>query len=407
LPCCAEVAQARGSSVSAYTGRTTTADTFPTRRLRDAAATFVRPLRGYGAYVSDPTRPTSVLLLLKEYPQISQTYIKHEIEAVENDYDLTIVTRKGPDIPYVNHRPHRTAEHPDELREIVEEVRPEIIHTHYLVELPTVGRLAQETGVPFTVRAHSFDTLALRRKGMKGRLKQRLKRTPPLERTPWFQEGLRHMRDELCLGVLTFPFTRPWLERVDAPSDKLIDCWPVVNVQAFLDDGPNGDGVMNTGVTTPKKKMTDFVDLGAVVPDVPFRLYGMGYEIDDLREYNRERGNPVEFVDPVQPEEMPAAYKQHRWLVYTADFDVPTVGWPMAVAEAQASGVGVCMPRIRPDLAAYVGPGVLYDSIEDVADVVSGPVPDAMRAAGFEHARRSDIHEHKQQLTDLWDRAVA
>jgi hypothetical protein len=357
--------------------------------------------------MSQTTRPTSVLVLLKEYPQISQTYIKHEIEAVEDDYDLTIVTRKGPDIPYDNHRSHRTVDRPEELREIVEEVRPDVIHTHYLVELPTVGRLARETGVPFTVRAHSFDTLALRKKSWKGRLKQRVKRTPPLERTPWFQEGLQHMRDDHCLGVLTFPFTRPWLERVDAPADKLIDCWPVVDVQSFLDDGPNGEGVMNTGVATPKKKMSDFVDLAAAVPDLPFRLYAMGYEIDELREYNRAHGNPVEFVDPLQPEEMPAAYKEHRWLVYTADFDIPTVGWPMAVAEAQAAGVGVCMPRIRPDLAEYVGPGVLYDSIDDVADIVSAPVPEEMRAAGFEHARRSDIRQHRHRLTDLWDRAAA
>lgn len=99
---------------------------------------------------------------------------------------------------------------------------------------------------------------------------------------------------------------------------------------------------------------------------------------------------------------MPAEYKRHRWLVYTADFDIPTVGWPMAIAEAQAAGVGVCMPRIRPDLAEYVGPGVLYDSIDEVSSIVSGPVPDEMREAGFEHAMRSDIGRDKHRLTDLW-----
>ncbi len=86
---------------------------------------------------------------------------------------------------------------------------------------------------------------------------------------------------------------------------------------------------------------------------------------------------------------------------------VPTVGWPMAIAEAQASGVGVCMPRIRPDLVEYVGPGVIYDSIEELYPIVSGPVPDEMREAGFEHARRSDIAEHKHLLTDLWDDVFA
>lgn len=291
------------------------------------------------------------------------------------------MTRKGPDIAYTNHRPFRTAETPEEL------------------------------GVPFTVRAHSFDTLSLRRKSWKGRARQMFKevvrRQPPLERTPWFQEGLRWMRDERCLGVLAFPFTRPWHERVGAPGDKIIDCWPVVDVGSFEDRSPNGPDVMNTGVATPKKKMDDFIELATKTPGPAYRLYAMGYEIDDLRKLDRRHGGSIEFVEPIQPEQMPAEYKRHQWLVYTADFDIPTVGWPMAIAEAQAAGVGVCMPRIRPDLAEYVGPGVLYDSIDEVSDIVTKPVPDEMRDAGFEHARRSDIARHKHLLTDLWDTALS
>ena len=38
----------------------------------------------------------------------------------------------------------------------------------------------------------------------------------------------------------------------------------------------------------------------------------------------------------------------------------------MAIAEAQAAGVGVCMPNIRPDIKEYVGEaGFVYDSIEN------------------------------------------
>jgi len=46
----------------------------------------------------------------------------------------------------------------------------------------------------------------------------------------------------------------------------------------------------------------------------------------------------------------------------------------MAVAEAQASGVGVLMQNVRPDLADYVGPGFLFDDIEEAHRVVRGPV---------------------------------
>jgi glycosyltransferase involved in cell wall biosynthesis len=109
-------------------------------------------------------------------------------------------------------------------------------------------------------------------------------------------------------------------------------------------------------------------------------------------------------MDPVEPKDMPQQYKKHQWLVYTADFDLATVGWPMAVAEAQASGVGVCMPRIRPDLAQYVGQGgYLYDSIEEIVDLVRGPVPNEMREAGFAQAWLSDVQQQKHLLTGLWD----
>ena len=38
----------------------------------------------------------------------------------------------------------------------------------------------------------------------------------------------------------------------------------------------------------------------------------------------------------------------------------------MAIAEAQAAGVSVCMPNIRPDIKEYVGEaGFVYDSIEN------------------------------------------
>jgi hypothetical protein len=65
------------------------------------------------------------------------------------------------------------------------------------------------------------------------------------------------------------------------------------------------------------------------------------------------------------------------------------------------------MPNLRPDLRDYVGPaGFLYDSIKDVARIISQPFPDEMRQMGFEHAKKSDVFRHKKVLIDLWQRAV-
>jgi hypothetical protein len=350
-------------------------------------------------------RKPRVLFLLKQYPQIGQTYIKNEIEALEEDYEVRIVTRTGPELAYANHRSYSVAESMNEYLDIVREFRPDILHTHYLTELPLIGHLAESTGIPFTVRTHSSDTIAFRRQGWRGRISQMIKRHAPIERTSWFADGARAMESDLCLGVLAFPCARPWLQRAGLREEKLIDCFPVVRVEHFYDRSPNGDAVMNTGVATSKKAMPDFLRLAKKVPDREFNLYAMDYRIDALKQEATRMGAPVTFVDPIQPEAMPSEYKKHRWLVYTADANVPAIGWPMAIAEAQASGVGVCVPNLRPDVAQYVGDGagVLYDSIDELAGIVSCPVPDEMRERGFEQAKKSDIERHKHLLTDLWD----
>ncbi len=65
------------------------------------------------------------------------------------------------------------------------------------------------------------------------------------------------------------------------------------------------------------------------------------------------------------------------------------------------------MPNLRPDLREFVGfSTVLYDSVEEVAELIRQPPSEEMREAGFENARKSDIWRHKRVLTDLWAPAL-
>jgi len=110
----------------------------------------------------------------------------------------------------------------------------------------------------------------------------------------------------------------------------------------------------------------------------------------------------VHFIPPVELEDMPAEYKKHRWLVYTAAPE-GNVGWPMAIAEAQASGVGVCMANIRPDLREYCGPAAcFYDSLDQALKIIKQPYPEELRQLGFSHALKSDIAQHRSLLFRLW-----
>jgi hypothetical protein len=353
------------------------------------------------------TKPR-VLYLLNQYPQISETCIKNEIEALETDYEIGIVARKPAGDPYGNHRAYSLARELEDAVGAVEAFQPDVLHTHYLTDVGFVGALSQRTGVPFTLRAHSGDTLALRPKGIRRRIRDFVKGEVAPERSEWFVAALKAIESELCLGVLALPFTRPWLIRAGVPADKLVDCFPVLRFDLFHDRSPNGSAVMNTGAASSGKAMTDFLRLARKVPGRAFNLYAdSSASAAAMRQANRGPSANVTIAGSLEPEAMAAEYKKHRWLVCTGDVDVPSVGWPIAIAEAQAAGVGVCMPALRPDLAQYVGEGagVLYDTIDELPAIVSGPVPEEMRERGFEQARKSDIERHKHLLTSLWDAA--
>jgi hypothetical protein len=368
--------------------------------------TFARSTPGLGRPGAAKPR---VLYMLSQYPQISETSIKNEIEALETDYEIGIVARKPAGNPYDNHRAYSLAREMEDAVGAVEAFRPDVLHTHYLTDVGFVGALSQLTGVPFTLRAHSGDVLALRPKGIWRRVRDFLSGEAAPERSDWFVAALNAIESEMCLGVLALPFARPWLTRAGVPAAKLVDCFPVLRFDRFHDRSPNGSAVMNIGAPSGGKAMADFLRLARKVPSRSFSLYAdSSAAAAAMRKVNAGPSANVTIAGSLEPEAMATEYKKHRWLVCTGDVDAPSVGWPIAIAEAQAAGVGVCMPALRADLAQYVGEGagVLYETIDELPAIVSGPVPEEMRERGFEQARKSDIERHKHLLTNLWDAAL-
>ena len=328
-----------------------------------------------------------ILYLLNCYPQISETYIKTELEHVTKRHEVRIVSFGPADLTYENHLPYEriTAGEHDRLDAIAREFAPDMVHGHYIHITPWCFRAARTAGVPFTIRAHSFDVLG-----------------PSLTKFPRVPAAINSDR---CRGVLTFPFTVPRLREVGIDSKKIVPCWPVVEVARFADRSPNGKAVMNVGAAIPKKSMEAYVDLARAMPERQFNLYSLGYLTDALKQYNAAAGNPVHFIGTIQPEDMGPQYKKHEWLVYTANRRINTVGWPLAVAEAQAAGVGVLMQNLRPDLAEYVGPaGYVFDTAQDAERIMRAGFPEEKRLMGFEQARKSDTAEHIRLLYELWER---
>jgi hypothetical protein len=329
---------------------------------------------------------TKVAVLLFHYPKISETYIRCEIQTLRQSHDVLVLSQHQAKDTYSNPGEYRTSKDNKKILEWVEKFKPQVLHGHWLMTLEWIHEIAKKSGIPYTIRTHSFDVIKP--------TVEELAKLAPL------------VRDPLCLGILGFPFLREKMVRAGFPNEKLVDAFPVANIPLFRNREPNGERVMNVGACLPKKKMEDFLLLGKLVPERGFDLYAMSYEQDEMKAKAAAMQSPITFINQMEPDDMPAEYKKHQWLVYTGCFDMKTVGWPLAVAEAQASGVGVCIANMRPDLKEYVGEaGYLYNSIEELKEIVSKPFSPEKRELGFKLAERSNFTERVSELTALWDKA--
>ena len=337
-----------------------------------------------------------VLYVLQEYPQLSETYIYNEIEHVSHLYELEIFALNHANLPYKNHRAFTVGG--DEIEQKLDEIntafKPDVVHFHYLTVASRIFPFCQHYNLPFTIRAHSFDVMGASHKGREAHVAD-------------IANYAEMFNSPLCQGVLIFPFMKELFLEAGVGEEKIMTTFPVADIARFYDTSENGDQIINMGAALGKKDMESFLRLAALKPDLTLNLHAIGYSKTALEEKNEALGGHCNIIDPVEPEAMPAVYKKHRWLVYTANDVMKTVGWPVAVAEAQASGVGVCVANIRPDMADYIGEGggVLFDDVEEIKDLIAGPVPEEMRARGFELCWRSDIATNIGQLSDLWDGA--
>jgi glycosyl transferase family 1 len=327
-----------------------------------------------------------VLYFVREYPQISETYIRTEIDRVKRrGFAVSVAAVQQADLPYEGHEPFEVVGELNEpgARELLRRHRPEVIHSHYFKFARASLSLARMVGGFFTLRTHSFDILE------GGSLDD--------------PRSIAAVNDRACRGVLCFPFLADRLVRAGISVAKIVPCWPIADIARFRNRAPNGPDVMNVGAALPKKAMHVFADLAKTLPAMRFNLYMLGYNASEIEAYARATGSPMHIMPPVHSDAMPAEYKKHHWMVYTASKEIGTVGWPLSVAEAQASGVGVLLQNIRPDVAEYVGPGgYVFDTIEDARRIISEPFPEERREASFLHAERSDIDKHIELLFRLW-----
>jgi hypothetical protein len=97
--------------------------------------------------------PLRVLLVLWQHPQLSETYITTEIDFLLR---RGVEVHTWSDVEPVSPYPCRSIQHRGPLGEILDRVRPDLVHMHWLHGERYVEEIAQR-GIPLTIRGHSFE----------------------------------------------------------------------------------------------------------------------------------------------------------------------------------------------------------------------------------------------------------
>jgi hypothetical protein len=160
-----------------------------------------------------------VLYLLRRYPQLSETYIETEIRAVARRHPIAIVALCRAEQTSAENHPFTRLEVGDDqgLRDIARKFQPTVLHGHYAHHTPALSRAPALLGIPFSVRAHSYDVL---------------------DRPANLPAAVSAVNDDRCLGLLTFPFTMDGLVDAGMKPEKLVASHPVVDIDRFSDTGP-------------------------------------------------------------------------------------------------------------------------------------------------------------------------
>ena len=373
------------------------------------------------AYVEG--RP-GVLLLMHGYPVYSATYMHEEVRSLSRDFNLSIVALSKALEPRRRVFAHRVIPYPGPLcgahpvrarlrqlnpdldrrwrlqfvqrmDSLIREIEPDVLHGHYLGLALILRDLARRHRIPFTLRTHSVDELA--------------------ESPQKLQDLCEALNSVWCRRVLAFPAAQERLIGAGVAPEKVVSCWPLVAFESFhRPAGRKRQGrVLCAGPATRKKARHQFVDLASSMrgsSDLAFHLYASGTSLEETRTRNRRAGGIVD-IRYADPEDMPEVYPRYDWLVYPSDTRINRVGLPVAIAEAQAAGLGVCwqeLPGRREEQLAYLGGGgFLFKSIDDVPTLLAQPYPEVMRTAGFRAAQRCDIEQHRHLCADIWNEAAA
>jgi hypothetical protein len=285
-----------------------------------------------------------VLYAVESFPHLTQTYILTEIEAMRRfGVHVEVWSSQPPLIPYVTDIPV----HDGGLGRAIKSVNPHLVHTHWTHMVNGFRDVVAEAGLPLTVRGHH-----------------------PYDFRREIADALQI--DPVVCGV--YIYSR-FAARLPAGYSKILPVDACFDPSLyFVENEKDSKLVVRVAPARTVKELDLFIRVAARCPAHKFVLVaGTTAELtcpDQLRDYNRKLGNPVDL-------RIDASHKEIAELVRKAGIYMYTVmpgeeySMPISVSEAMGAGCYV-LNRACEGARSHLGEaGSLYENEEEAVRLIS------------------------------------
>jgi len=293
-------------------------------------------------------RPLKVLYAVWHYPQLSETYIETEIRSMLR-FGVRIEVWSNDDVavPYVPAVPFRRGE----LRDAITDFAPDILHVHWITSAATYAAIAENFGLPLTVRSHGFEV------------------------NP--QSLAQLLASRALRRLFLFPRQKEWLQQSDPRIGFMKSTF---DTKLFAPAKKNRRMVLRTATALASKDLKLFLQAAKRLPEFRFVLiactaFRCESYVTELTQLKVELDSPAELYFDMPREKVAKFTREAAIYLHTAigvsDPGHTPIGMPISIAEAMATGAYV-IARDDPALRDYISDaGDVYADLDQACALIA------------------------------------